>query len=410
MSSIRKSNECGGLPTIILIILGVILLVFLVRHVKRNPKRNTVPFAYKALYEGYEKGLTGLNAVLDSKPSTNSNLVFGAEALIANGNRGADLLKPDAIDGVILELDQLQKLGVQGVTVAIPYPLFIPRFPKSDEYLNFYKRVVSEVRKRHLKLDIEVSAAFSKTDFSSLNIDYSQLTVSNYNKENRDMAQVIIDELSPDYLNLGSEPDTLSNLLGLRELNDPTNYTAHIVSTLDGLQRGNTLVGAGGSSWLSTEFMRSLAQNTSVDFLSIHLYPLNKNTLENITETIELAKQNKKKLILDEAWLYKSLPKENVSNVAATADIFKRDLYSFWQPLDKQFLSILVKIAKTSDIEYISPFWSRNFFTYIEYNQQIDKLAYPQILKIYNLQLIKDMTAGNFSETGLFYKELISKQ
>lgn len=395
---------------LVCLFLVILLLGYIRKNHKNTGSQNVVPLSYTALYDGFDKGLTELNSLLDTKFDSNrTHVTFGAQALIANGNRGEELLNTDAISGVILELENFKKLGIQGVTVAIPYPLLVPSYHNSDKYLNFFKQVVSEVRKRNMKLDIETAFVFSKTDFSRLNVDYSKLTLSQYNKEKHDMAQLIIDELSPDYLNLGSEPDTFANLSGLTELKDPIMYANHINYLLSGLKRGNTSVGAGGSSWLSIEFMKLLAKDTSVDFLSIHLYPLNKEILENISQTVQLAKQYNKRLILDEAWLYKSAPKESVSNVAATSAIFKRDLYSFWQPQDQKFLSALVKLAKLSNIEYISPFWSRNFFTYIDYGPSIDSLSYDRILSTYNQQLIKDMTAGSFSSTGLFYKDLIQQ-
>jgi len=369
-----------------------------------------VPPAYKALYTAMERGLTDLDSALDKKQTTgHSPMTFAAEALIANGNRGEELVTGEAIQGAVLELDRFQKLGIQGVTIAIPYPLLVPGFKDQTKYLDFYKKYSAEVKRRKMKMDVEMGVVFSGTDFSGLSIDFSDLTLGQYVKEYQSMAQLIIDAISPDYLNLGSEPDTFAKLIGIKEFKDPEFYAQMIDSIMSGLKKRNTLIGAGASSWLPIEHVQPLAELGKLDFLSIHIYPLSKSILDNISQTISLGKKYEKRIVVDEAWMYKAGLGEAVTDVAATSKIFKRDFYSFWAPLDQKFLDVVVKIAQMGGVEYISPFWSRNFFTYLEYSPEVDRLSYPEILKIYNQQLLNDMVGGNLSGTGEYYRKLISE-
>lgn len=103
-------------------------------------------------------------------------MIFGAELLPANANRGPDLLKPESIEGVKIYLDRLKELGIQGVTIAINYPLYLQGFNRYHEYVEFYKQVAEEVRTRGMKLDVEAGVIFSGTHFSNLTLNYSELT------------------------------------------------------------------------------------------------------------------------------------------------------------------------------------------------------------------------------------------
>lgn len=89
-----------------------------------------VPSEYQQLYSFLEANLNNFDTYLDSRDTgANYQVIFGAELLPANSNRGTDLLAPQTMQAVILYLDRLQDLGVQGVTIPIGYPLYTPDFP-----------------------------------------------------------------------------------------------------------------------------------------------------------------------------------------------------------------------------------------------------------------------------------------
>jgi len=69
--------------------------------------------------------------------AANYPVVFAAELLPANDNRGTDLLKPQALQSTVMYLDRLQELGVQAVTLPIGYPLYTPNFPHYQDYVQF---------------------------------------------------------------------------------------------------------------------------------------------------------------------------------------------------------------------------------------------------------------------------------
>lgn len=69
-----------------------------------------VPREYRSLYSSLKSSLDDYEKYLSSKNiSETRRVLFGAELLPANANRGLDLLKPSAVEGVKIYLDRLNK-------------------------------------------------------------------------------------------------------------------------------------------------------------------------------------------------------------------------------------------------------------------------------------------------------------
>ena len=362
-----------------------------------------VPAEFQSLYTELDSALNAFDQSFDA--SGNYPVTFAAELLPANGNRGAALLEPQTLAGVRVNLDALQKMGVQGVTIAIKYPMLTSDFPNSAQYLEFFKSVAAEVRKRNMKMDVEVGVIFPPP-FSSLNMNYKGLTLDQYKAKNRQMVTTIINEIKPDYLNLGSEPDTEAAITGIRELNNPQGYTDLINYTLKDLDRGNTKIGAGLGTWASLDFVKSEAAYTSLDFISLHVYPVTGKALQTAVQAADIAHQFNKRVIMDEMWLYKTSANEPPASIAANSDIFRRDAYSFWIPLDQKFLATMAKLARAKNIEYVSAFWATNFFGYLNYDSKLQTLPYNDLVTQLNTEASRNILAGKLSQTGEYYKQL----
>ena len=359
------------------------------------------------MYSRLKTDLDNFNSYLDSVGSSRGSAVaFGAELLPANANRGEQLLRPDTMNGVKAYLDRLKEMGLKGVTIAVKYPVYTPSFPRYEEYRSFFKQVSDEVHKRGMVLDVETGFAFAGTAFSTLNISYSGLTFNRYEVEQRTMVTSLIEDLKPEYLNLGAEPDTEYKLSGLKEFANPDRYMEYVNFILAGLDKGSTAMGAGIGSWGDMAYIDSLA-NTRLDFLDIHVYPATEKYLKSILTIADIAKSHGKRVCLDEAWLYK-VDTVVSTDIAANEEIFKRDAYSFWAPLDQEFLSVIVKVANMKGIEYVSPFWSQLFFSYIDYNGEIGKLSYAETAQRLNQQASKNIVEDKFSPTGEYYRKLIT--
>src|SRR6187402_648425 len=113
----------------------------------------TVPAAYQDLYSQLKTRLDSFDAQVSAAwDSATFPTDFSAELLTANGNRGQQLLSPNARVGAVLELQSLKNLGMRAVTIALPYPLLNRAYLQSagqggdyDAYLSYYQYVVSEV-------------------------------------------------------------------------------------------------------------------------------------------------------------------------------------------------------------------------------------------------------------------------
>ncbi|MGD0689474.1 MAG: hypothetical protein ABSA50_06850 [Candidatus Bathyarchaeia archaeon] len=363
-----------------------------------------VPPEYQQLYSTLKSSLDDFNATLATMGPGTGSPIFGAELLPANSNREDALLAPNTMQAVILYLDRLKELGIGGVTFPIGFPLYTPSFPDYSAYVQFYKQVVQEVRKRGM-VEIESSILFANTAFSPITFDYSKLTPQQFEAERKEMVSAFIQDLQPDYLDLGAEPDTQYKLTGFTEFNSPNSYTTYVNHILEDLNRGHTKLGAGSGTWLSNTYVQSLGVNTSLDFISLHVYPVVGPTLQRLLTFSDIAKQYGKRVVLDEAWLYK-VGTLQASSIVSNVDVFRNDAFSFWVPLDQEFLAVMVTAAKVEGIGYISPFWSMQFFGYVDYTSSTAGLSYQDLATALGRVASQNILNNQFSPTGTFYGQL----
>ena len=369
----------------------------------------TVPAAYADLYQSLKASLDAYEATLDRQlPPRSGPAVYATELLVANCNRGEALLRPGTMDSVRLCLDRFQAMGIGGVTVAIHYPLFDPAFPSRDEYVAFFKAVAEEVHSRGMVLDVESHVVFTDTPFSPIQWDWSGYTVASLAAARRAMAQTILTEVRPDYLNLGTESDTEAKLTGITALKDPATYAAFIGSIAQGLDKGATKIGAGMGAWDNIAQATYLAQLPSLDVLTLHVYDLHPQSLQNSITIGDLARASGKGLILDEAWLYKMGPGDG-TDMPGNPEVFKRDTYSFFAPLDQQMLRCMAKLAQVDGIEYVSPFWSTFFFAYLDYTPALDASSYQDVSAQAVLAEWQAIQAGTVGVTGDYYATLMAQ-
>jgi hypothetical protein len=362
-----------------------------------------VPPEYQALYTYLDSKLNAFSRQLNAQPKMSpSDLTFASELIVANGNRGEDLLQPQAFAGVVRYLDQLQALGVQGVKFAIKYPLLTPEWPSSSDYLAFYKKVIQELKRRNMKMLAGTGAAFTQPEFSKVGVNYRGMTIEKLEQGERLQVETIIRELRPDYITIANEPSTQTELTGVQF--NARSYTDFVNFILKDLDRRGVLVGAGTGNWDDPAYIESLAKNTTLDYIDIHFYPISRDFTARAIQQAEIARENGKRVVIGETWLYKS--GESEIGGASAVNIMARDVYSFWQPLDQKFLTLVVQFARQNQIEFVSPFWSAYFFAYADYDKIKPGTPYGQILQAPQRQAAQNILRGSFSGTGLTYKKL----
>lgn len=334
--------------------------------------------------------------------------LLGAELIVANGNRGEALLGPMTLSGVDLFLDRLQEIGVRGVSISIATPLLDPSFPRHDEYLDFYKNVVEAVRARGLVVCVEVGPAFTGTAFSSVEYDWSSLTLDDYFDMKRSEIVLIARDLKPDYLAFGGEPDTEMMLTGLTY--SVEQYLEFVRTAAAQVDRSTgMLVGAGSGSWDSPAYLDRLSLEPSIDFVNIHIYPMSNgfsDYIETASEAAARARARGKKVIIGEAWLYKATPHDLRSGIGY-ADVYARDVYGFWAPLDIRFIQTIAGLAEGQGVDYVSFFWSGYFFSYLAYEDIPQDLSTSARFKELNRAQLEDILAGNLSPTGVWFQSFL---
>ena len=366
-----------------------------------------VPDEYRALYAELEEALNTFQDYLAAHwDGATGSTVFGAELLVANGNRGDVLLQPVTMDAVRLYLDRMQGLGIGGVSVEISYPLLRPDFPRSSDYLEFFREVAQEVHRRGLKLLVESGPVFPDPQYSQVQVDFSGLTVETYFQTRSEQLQLIAREVRPDYLAIGGEPATETMLTGLTF--SLAEYMAFVEETADGIDRSSgILVGAGTGTWEDPQYLRAFIASPSLDFVNIHVYPLRSpaaDYLMRAVEMSELARANGKKLVMGEAWLYKASPMEVGGSYQ---ELFARDVYSFWEPLDSAFIEAIVGLGHYQRFEYVSLFWTNYFFSYLDYDATPRDLSRVELMNRANQAASRSILAGTLSATGQAFQQLL---
>lgn len=373
-----------------------------------NTTISAVPEEFQSLYSALELKLDTMNNSLDSMWNGQPySIIYGAELLPANGNQGEKLLLDKTYQGTLAYLDGLQAIGIKGVTVNISYPILTGSFPHSSEYLQYYKKLAAELKRRDIVFFAKTGPVFTNTPFSSFTIDFSGLTLDTFQQQLREQTETIINELHPDYLSIINEPTTITMLTGLQFT--AANFTEAVNYVLNGLDRQGVKIGGGAGTWNDPSFISSLSANTSLDYIDLHLYPINRDYLNRVTSYADEAKSHNKKVVVGEAWLYKIDDDELASTgqIATQATIFGRDTYSFWEPLDIKFLTVLSKIANYKQFEYISPFWSQIFFSYVDYDQA-KGLSYTDLSNLENSKASANIVSKIFSGTGTYYQTTIN--
>jgi len=367
-----------------------------------------VPRLYQDLYQSLDVKLT-LAAKVFGKPDTAYQSTFGVELTAANGNRGPQLLEPRVRQGVIVNLDAFKALGVSGVTVAVCFPMFLKDFPNSADYLAFYKFVMAEARQRNFKVLIKIGEAFHDPVHGHLPVGefYKGLTPERFMRQKREMIEIALRELQPDYLTVANEPDTSAMNTSLDF--SPGNFIQYVQAFTKGLPRGKTKIGAGAGTWSPLTYWTRLTKETDVDYLDMHIYPVNFDSLtRRPLEVADLAAKNGKSLVIGEGWLYKSRDGELGKQGLSYVELYARDVFSFWAPLDSKFIGDLAQYSRAHHVEYMSLFWVQYLFGYVDYTPALAKAAPGELQQLGVQSAVGNIVAKKPSSSGKAFQRYIT--
>jgi hypothetical protein len=368
-----------------------------------------IPPTYQPMYATLSQILDNFRQTLSStSPGGSHEVIYATELLPADSNIGQRLLSPQTMQGVINYLDAIQKLGIDGVTIDVSYPILTPTFPNYSQYLSFYENVVGQARTRGMKVDIESETPLlvGYPGLSLGSVSYANLSYTTYVNEDREMIQTIINDLHPDYLNIGTETDTLQMLLHYPEISTPRGWGMYIHSLLMGLNKSTTRINVGIGSWDPIGYLYATLNESAIDAIDIHVYPVYGNYLSVLTQIGQLSQEYGKPIVIDEMWLHKSTMTEGHS-FASSAKISARNLYAFWIPLDEKFLEVMSEYSQVYNVVYLSPFEATNFFAYVDYTASSANVPYYEARQVAGQVAAHNIANSIVSPVGCYYQSLI---
>lgn len=358
---------------------------------------------------------------------------YAVELGRANGNLGTNLLAPWNAPNLVVELDHLVELGADTVRIDIVYPLLTPSFhaylasndssytTTAEDYIAFYRDVVAMIRARGLRVHIEHSNLLSAVStfnpapyYETMKAEGAEAARNRYRQERAEEAQRILTELAPDALTLINEPDTDNNSFGWVEgkaLYTPEQWREYVEYAISRFPAHSTLLGAGAGSWDTDEYVKQLAALPTLDYIDIHIYPargLFRNYLDNVLVWTDLVRKADptKEITIGEAWLYKADAQEISSLSLNYVELLGRDVYSYWEPLDVAFIELLDQAARAKQISLITPFWTRNFYAYLDY-ESASQMGPLERMSATDVAAFTNMREGKLTRTGQTYRDLM---
>jgi hypothetical protein len=364
-----------------------------------------VPEQYQTLYTDIASSETDLKNSLAQYSGSGTGLTYAAELLAANSNRGSALLEPNAMAGINLLLDDFQKMGITGVTFPIDYPTLAPNTKNSAQYLAFYEKVMRAIQAHGMQAMIE-------TDPSDQD-NYQGVTLQSWEQDQLQTAQSILNNLKPNYLTLGTEPDTVAKLTGLTQIESPTAWANSIQYVTQNIKnQGDTKIIAGTDAWIkdATDYAQAVAKVPGLNGFSVHMYPVSPTANANLITIGKIANQAGLPISISETWLYKTDPENSADAGASNDSIFYLDAFSFMAPLDQAFLSDMVTYAKDFNGVWVSPFWTQYFFAYLNYDSTTAANSYAENTALLQTTVNPNIENDQLTSTGQAYAQLAGGQ
>jgi len=401
-----------------------------------------VPAEFADLYPEMQADITNFEATVDAGwNGAKNNCQFASVLLPAtDGGEGAAATNVNYLKNAVLPfLDGLTNMGVKIVKFSIDFPTLYPAYYNSTSgrndpagytnMLNFFTNVVGQCRQRSLKIIIPTQNVFPAEQPAISNY-YSTLSFAEYTSGRSAQIQLISRLLKPDYLMIQSEPITeVDNLAPgnstlSAQLNNPVTDTNMLMGFLNDLQNAglrstNIIVGAGMGTWQpSFDTYLTNFVHLPLDILDVHVYPINSTTnsgtissfLTRVLTMADAAHSHGMRVGMGECWLQKERDSELANNYSVL--LYQgRDTYSFWAPLDEEFLLTMVKVGYWKQFDFIDPFWTDFYFSYLDFTYEQPKLTgLPNegaavLVADENVAAYASLAAGNLTNTGEAYEK-----
>jgi hypothetical protein len=371
---------------------------------------SSVPSTYQDIYTLLNTQISAFDSTIRAGwNGSSSGVVYAAQLETASAAQYTTLLGANYYTDVVLpELEELQALGVKGVDVHISFPILDPAFYSSNpsqyqQFVNFYQQLAKDVHSRGLKLIVEnaVENQYPGANVGAFATYYQSLSWSEYMAGRAQNALNVATLIQPDYMSVIVEPDTEASYTGQTNAGTVAGSTQLLQTILTALQGSGVSIpiGAGAGTWIGsfTQFIQSFAAS-AVQYVDIHIYPVNNNYLTNAITAANMIHAAGKQAAISEAWDFK-LNNDEVG-VLSLLQTCARDPFSFWAPVDTAFLDALSDFANYEHLLFLSPFWSQYLHAYLDYNTYSTTSDSALAVDAETAATVAEQ-AGSFTATGL---------
>ena len=370
------------------------------------PAPSDVPATYESLYQGLQSDIATDVALIDAHwTGAKYPVNYSTSLTNANDNNG---LRTNftSLTTVNQELDALQALGVNAVMVTLGFPIFDPNFYEFigqtpaqaqqtvQNYQSFYELVAQDIHGRKdsygkpMRMIVEANPLLT-VDSSSVTLNptgyYRSLSFTTYEQRRSASTVAVAKYVQPDYLIVQSEPDTDATNDYRPELNTPATDVAMVQLIVNNIEAANIaglhstiMLGSGMGTWQLSwqQYLGTPGTGTGLlgiaglDGIDNHVYDFTgQQNSAGLTEELSVSMQMidsahaaGKFASIAEFWPNKSLiPTDNYIDVRA------RNTFSFWAPVDQQFMPIMFKLANEESVVYLSAYNDYLFWAYEPY-------------------------------------------
>jgi chitodextrinase len=362
-------------------ILSFILIGSICLFSQLTVQAQTVPPQYQAIYNNMSSQISAFQTLINQNwNGTPYPVAWAPQLSSATSNQYLALLNPTYYQTVLVELQELQATGAQAVTVHINFPILYQPFytyagntADYQQFVTFYQQLASDIHARGMKLVVEAitAEALDGTEGGDFETYYQTLDWNAYMNGRAQNAVNIAQLIQPDYLSLICEPDTEAADAYQPTENSPTGALQLLQTILAAFQQANVTnvtIGAGAGTWIAdfTSYIQNFSA-TSLNYIDMHVYPVNNDFLTNILTGVSIAQQAGKGVATSEAWPNK-IANSELKNPPNFNVIAARDVFSFWAPIDTAFLRSMVDVAQYQKFLFFSPFYTQYFAAYLNYN------------------------------------------
>jgi hypothetical protein len=395
----------------------------------------SVPARYSVEYSQLNQAIGAFANSLNRRPQTASNTAFATELESAGAGYAYDLIQTNHMPHVQQQLQRIQALGVQAVTIQARFPLLVPAFYQWNgdpadyaKFLTFYKSVIQKCHAAGIKVVVEAGPMEQAT---GMNIPRYCQTLSSSQYQNLMAIQCVnLASCQPDCISIVAEPDTDYNRSAHKAVyQSPTELAAFVQVMTSAILVANSQIGssqqgagsvpmiiaAGASSWMKRALIYDnlFCQVSGLTAIDIHTYFAGNGDLEAATAIADAANAAGKQVISSETWLNTvgagSPPSQPYGGGLEPLETRPTNSFSFWEPLDAQYMYAWATWCKVEHPAYMTFFDPFLLFAYVDYNQ-VGKQSYSQIWVDETSAEEQAINAGTYSPIGLYFSKLISSQ